>query len=486
MVGDRGAAEDLRQEAFARAWKSAPRDADRDHLRAWVHRTARNLAVDQLRRRRSATGCRSTTSTLAVDAGPRSRRAARRARGARPADPARAAAPPAALRGRAVAAEIGGLLDISEEAARKRVARARAALRARRRDGHPARAPARAGAGCADDCTRPTSDWIAAAGGEARVLDRERFEREIASADALVVSGSQTDIDPRLYGQRERRGRGRPRPASATAATWPRCARAGPGRAVRRRLPRPPAAEHRVRRDAAPGHRRDARPGDRYDIFEHPIGTASRSVARRVLGRGIEVCQRAPPVGRPRRPRPARDVDVERRRGRVARDARRSFAIGVQWHPEDREAAGRGRRGAARRRGSSARQLHEATGDATASPRRRSTRSSRRDAGADRRPGAPAPLDVDSPRPLTPASALRGASSTGRSCRGDVAPTDGRPARARDAVRRTASSSRCRQLPRRSVELAALRDTSRRWRDAHVDAQLRAAELATLELVLRG
>src|ERR687894_2523170 len=51
MVGDPGAAEDLRQEAFARAWASAPRDASRDHLRAWVHRTARNLAVDHLRRR---------------------------------------------------------------------------------------------------------------------------------------------------------------------------------------------------------------------------------------------------------------------------------------------------------------------------------------------------------------------------------------------------------------------------------------------------
>src|SRR3954467_7179929 len=51
MVGDQAAAEDLRQEAFARAWTSAPRDAHPDHLRAWVHRTARNLAVDHLRRR---------------------------------------------------------------------------------------------------------------------------------------------------------------------------------------------------------------------------------------------------------------------------------------------------------------------------------------------------------------------------------------------------------------------------------------------------
>src|SRR5690242_6016098 len=51
MVGDHAAAEDLRQEAYARAWASAPRDAGRDHLAAWVHRTARNLAVDHLRRR---------------------------------------------------------------------------------------------------------------------------------------------------------------------------------------------------------------------------------------------------------------------------------------------------------------------------------------------------------------------------------------------------------------------------------------------------
>src|SRR3954466_5371759 len=51
IVGDPAAAEDLRQEAFARAWTSAPRDAHPDHLRAWVHRTARNLAVDHLRRR---------------------------------------------------------------------------------------------------------------------------------------------------------------------------------------------------------------------------------------------------------------------------------------------------------------------------------------------------------------------------------------------------------------------------------------------------
>ena len=65
MVGDARTAEDLRQEAFARAWKSAPRDAGRGHLRGWVHRTAHNLAVDELRRRGLREVVTMTTSWLA-------------------------------------------------------------------------------------------------------------------------------------------------------------------------------------------------------------------------------------------------------------------------------------------------------------------------------------------------------------------------------------------------------------------------------------
>src|SRR3954447_22009391 len=52
MVGDRETAEDLRQETFARAWRSAPRTAHAPLVRAWLHRTATNLALDELRRRR--------------------------------------------------------------------------------------------------------------------------------------------------------------------------------------------------------------------------------------------------------------------------------------------------------------------------------------------------------------------------------------------------------------------------------------------------
>src|SRR3954468_14971037 len=51
IVGDRAAAEDLCQETLVRAWRAAPRDLPQERLRAWLHRTATNLAFDELRRR---------------------------------------------------------------------------------------------------------------------------------------------------------------------------------------------------------------------------------------------------------------------------------------------------------------------------------------------------------------------------------------------------------------------------------------------------
>src|SRR3954452_7528788 len=52
IVGDRETAEDLRQEALARAWRGGPRGAAAPVVRAWLHRTATNLALDELRRRK--------------------------------------------------------------------------------------------------------------------------------------------------------------------------------------------------------------------------------------------------------------------------------------------------------------------------------------------------------------------------------------------------------------------------------------------------
>lgn len=50
MVGSPELAEDLCQEALVRAWRAAPRDATVVQLRAWLHRVASNLAIDELRR----------------------------------------------------------------------------------------------------------------------------------------------------------------------------------------------------------------------------------------------------------------------------------------------------------------------------------------------------------------------------------------------------------------------------------------------------
>ena len=79
MVGDPPAAEDLRQEAFARAWTSAPRDADHDHLRAWVHRTAQPGGRPPAPAQRARLGAvRRRDGRLAPDPDPDAHRRARR------------------------------------------------------------------------------------------------------------------------------------------------------------------------------------------------------------------------------------------------------------------------------------------------------------------------------------------------------------------------------------------------------------------------
>lgn len=52
QLGDAGAAEDVVQEVFLRAWRSAESfDVRRGSLRVWLFAIARNLVVDQARRR---------------------------------------------------------------------------------------------------------------------------------------------------------------------------------------------------------------------------------------------------------------------------------------------------------------------------------------------------------------------------------------------------------------------------------------------------
>ncbi|MCW2995421.1 MAG: hypothetical protein JWQ18_2916, partial [Conexibacter sp.] len=97
--------------------------------------------------------------------------------------------------------EVGALLDLSEEAARKRVARARAAFLDAYNNAS------------ADDA-RPTvllllgreepgpyERWLTAAGARVRTLTGTQAGLDLAGADAIVLGGSETDVHPGLYGE---------------------------------------------------------------------------------------------------------------------------------------------------------------------------------------------------------------------------------------------------------------------------------------------
>jgi len=203
MTGDPEQAADLTQETLERAWRAAPREGPRERQRAWLHRTAANLAVDALRRRgRRPTVPLDGALGLAVPH----------------ADPAEAAGAREALarltpherlvlllrvEGGLTHREIGALLDLSEEAARKRVRRARdafvAAWRAVR-TGAPPLVLLVEGEGDPG----PYRRWLEGSGARVRLLRRDAVEREVAVADALVLCGSVADVAPALYGEAPR------------------------------------------------------------------------------------------------------------------------------------------------------------------------------------------------------------------------------------------------------------------------------------------
>ena len=206
LGGDTHAAEDLRQEAFVRAWRSLPRDLDPHRQRAWLRRTAANLAVDELRRRgRRPLAAIESAGDLAA------------ATGAEEPDAAREALATLTPNERLLLllrfdsgfrhAEIARLLDSSEEAVRKRVGRARRAFllayRAARREATPlVLVVAR------DEPAAPYVDWLERAGAGVRVAPARVSERDLVLSDALVFTGAFRDVHSGLYGERPRALRG--------------------------------------------------------------------------------------------------------------------------------------------------------------------------------------------------------------------------------------------------------------------------------------
>jgi putative glutamine amidotransferase len=205
MVGP-DAAEDLRQELLLRAWRKAPRDLDEAGMRSWLHTVASNLAIDELRRRRHRDHEELCEDRVATVEDPDERIAAREAL-------ARVSADERAvlwLRFEAGMshAEIGSLLGTTPEAARKRVSRARSQFVHRFRE-----APAKSAAPLilvidGRDDTDAYLAWLRSVGARTKVLDRERPERDLATADGLLMTGSLDDVHPALYGEAPRSSNG--------------------------------------------------------------------------------------------------------------------------------------------------------------------------------------------------------------------------------------------------------------------------------------
>jgi len=202
MVGDAELAADLRQETFLRAWRRLPPGAAPARQRAWLHRTATHLAIDALR-------ARGRRPTVPLDP------AGHDPPGPDAPDAGELAAAQEALarltpherlvlllrfEGGLSLREVGALLDLSEDAARKRVARARRAFTRAWREVRAGEAPLVLLVDGEGE-PGPYRTWLERTGARVRLLRRDAVEREVATADALVFCGSHADIDPRLYGE---------------------------------------------------------------------------------------------------------------------------------------------------------------------------------------------------------------------------------------------------------------------------------------------
>lgn len=337
IVGSHELAEDLAQETVIRAWERGPRAGNSKQLRAWMHRVAANLAIDEARRGRrhpqlpldeeawGSGAAFDTDENLALQEAlgrlvPHQRMLL-------------------LMRFEAdlTYREIAALLDISEDAVRQRLSRARRAFSEAAHGRSAGRKP-RVYVLSSDDPPTPYVEWLEEAGADARLVRRDRLEQDIALADALVVTGGTADVDSRVYGE----------------------------------LPRGPVIEPNIERDQQDlaaikaaleqdiplvgicrGHQllnvlfggtlyQDLKE-DRVATAhgeQHSITTGDGSFARRVFGRRSEASsshhQAVSRIGRGLRAVATSDDDVNE----AVEVPRRRFALGVQFHPEERRSDG--------------------------------------------------------------------------------------------------------------------------------------------------
>jgi putative glutamine amidotransferase len=333
LGGDHHAAEDMAQEAFARAWLSLPTGLAPGQQRAWLHRTSRNLAVDELRRRRR----RLMAPIEQLDHLHASVDEAGAPDAAREALARLSAHERFVLLLRFEAgfthAEIAQLLDSTEEAARKRVSRARAAFlkayRAARADATPLVLLL-----SREEDPAPYVRWLEQAGARVRQTPDAPTERELALSDGFVITGGTRDVHAAMYGETPVLPRGEPDLkedrldlAVITAALAMDLPFVGVCRG------------HQLLNIGTGGslHQdvvRDGVAGVDHDTSDHVIKTQADGSLRRIIGRSMVVRsehhQAVRRLGRHLRvvaTSPDGLIEtIEREDGK--------FALGLQWHPE--------------------------------------------------------------------------------------------------------------------------------------------------------
>jgi putative glutamine amidotransferase len=230
-------------------------------------------------------------------------------------------------------AEVAQLLAISEEAARKRVARARMAfVRAYRRahsDGPPLIL-----VGSHDRFREPYVRWLERAGARVRLVGEAPTERTIALSDGFVCAGAYDDIHSGLYGETPRSLRGEvdlARDRADLAVVAAVLALDIPYVGVCR--------GHQLLNIACGGTLYqdvvlDGAAAASHDTGLHPVETRRESASRSIYGRSVDVMSEHHQAVR----RIGRNLRVAAVSGdgvveSIEHDGQR-FAIGVQWHPE--------------------------------------------------------------------------------------------------------------------------------------------------------
>ncbi|HEX3691578.1 MAG TPA: sigma-70 family RNA polymerase sigma factor [Solirubrobacteraceae bacterium] len=332
LAGDRHAAEDLAQEAFTRAWRRLPEGLSHERQRAWLKRTSHNLAVDELRRR-----ARRPTVALDDDTIGRTVEEAAAPDAAREA----LAALPAHQRFVLLLhfdagfshGEIARLLDTSEEAARKRVSRAKSAfLRAYRQtrgDSSPLILLV-----SRDDPTPPYVRWLHNAGARVRHLTATPSHRELTLSDGLVLTGAFSDLHAGLYGEVPRIARGEPdyeRDRADLGILTAALAMDLPVAGVCR--------GHQLLNIASGGDLYQDVVSDGATTAEHgagghPVRTRAGATLRGLLGRSAYVdSEHHQAIRRLGRGLTATATSPDGIVESIERTDRR-FAVGLQWHPE--------------------------------------------------------------------------------------------------------------------------------------------------------